>query len=136
MTDPTDEFLPSVSREIAAKLRPFAEDIDKVIAEAGIEGRLMAGTLLDARWVPQGAVESTLALIPGLPCPMRSSVTDQPCVLTWGHPMDSAVRFHRFEPPAALLDAEPAGRVAVSVAVNDAGDDAPAEHNPNVDRGE
>jgi hypothetical protein len=77
-------------------LRRFAEDIDKVVSEAGIDGRFIAGTLADVRWVPQEAVIDALLLIPGLPCPMRSSITYQPCVLPWGHNADPD-RFHRFE---------------------------------------
>lgn len=82
--------------EPSPALRAFAEDIDKTITEAAIDGRHMAGTLLDVRWVPEAAVKAALALIPGLPCPMRSSLTDAPCVLSWGHPSASDERFHQF----------------------------------------
>ena len=34
-------------------------------------------------------------------CPVRSSITGQPCELPKGHPMDSAVRFHRFPAPGS-----------------------------------
>jgi hypothetical protein len=30
------------------------------------------------------------------PCPIRSSITDLPCLLPFGHPMDSPTRFHRY----------------------------------------
>lgn len=31
------------------------------------------------------------------PCPVRSSITDQPCLLAERHPQDSETRFHRYE---------------------------------------
>lgn len=38
------------------------------------------------------------------PCPMRSSITDQPCLLPDGHPPDSHFRFHKFGPPVPTPD--------------------------------
>lgn len=35
------------------------------------------------------------------PCPIRSSITDQPCLLPDGHPANSAVRFHRYAAPGS-----------------------------------
>ena len=38
-----------------------------------------------------------------VPCPVRSRVTDQPCLLPEGHPMWDATRFHRYSPPSAQV---------------------------------
>ena len=36
---------------------------------------------------------------PVMPCPVRSSITDQPCVLPEGHQAESPMRFHKYAPP-------------------------------------
>lgn len=55
-------------------------------------------------------------------CPIRSSVSGQPCLLEAGHPADSRDRFHRYAagPEVVFAFADPARRTWV--ALNRAGD--------------
>lgn len=67
-----------------------------VPAEAALEaGRRFARQAVEGWAHFTGA---TAAIVPE-PCPVRSSVTAQPCVLPAGHPQDAPDRFHRYGPP-------------------------------------
>ena len=37
-------------------------------------------------------------------CPIRSAITEQPCLLPAGHPEYKPTRFHKFEPPAQPIN--------------------------------
>jgi hypothetical protein len=90
------------ARPDGVDLRRFSEALDSAV-QAALPAQSVADKVWqdrNDRWVPLPAIESAAA---GLPCPMRSSLTDEPCVLTWGHEPAGPERFHRF---AALpLDA-------------------------------
>lgn len=78
-----------------ATLRFVSEELDRAL-QAALDARSVAEPVWQERrglWVP---VEVFAGLTPYLPCPMRSSITVAPCVLTWGHEPYSAERFHKF----------------------------------------
>jgi hypothetical protein len=56
-----------------------ADGIVRALAEAGLEIRPVEGYV---------------------PCPVPSSVSDEPCMLRDGHPADTPYRFHRYPRPA------------------------------------
>jgi hypothetical protein len=85
-------------------LREVSEALDRAL-QAALPASAVAEPIWQkhaGRWVP---VEVFDDVVRGLPCPMRSSVTDAPCVLEWGHRADSP-RFHRFAPTPAEPSAE------------------------------
>ena len=93
MTDDAVSPLNVVSSSL--DVRQFSEALDGAV-QAALPAQSVADKVWqdrNDRWVPLSAVESAAR---GLPCPMRSSITDQPCVLTWGHPPASDTRFHKF----------------------------------------
>ena len=58
-------------------------------------------------------------------CPVRSSVTDQSCLLPVGHPQDSADRFHRYAAPSqpARADLDAAVRTVLRLHIKGSGVD-------------
>lgn len=71
--------------------RRAAEQIQRAL-DASLDTKAVAtGPWAGKRWVPAEVFTDM-----DLPCPYRSSVTDAPCELRWGHPCDSPTRFHRF----------------------------------------
>jgi hypothetical protein len=96
---PTPPQMPQDTRCSLDDLRALSEALDRAFQSA-LPATSVAEPVWQERndqWVPLSVFDDVTR---GLPCPMRSSLTDEPCVLTWSHPADSATRFHRFTTPA------------------------------------
>ena len=108
-----DVRLPETGLRAAAEALQAA--LDAALAAEFLDGRDWTKAP-GRRWLPAEALDSLPGIL-GLPCPYRSSLTDVPCVLAWGHPSDSPSRFHRFTAAALSVPATgPEGLLKVAEA--------------------
>lgn len=110
------EALDAAIEGLLGTVRPPSTDKDGIVA-----WELAASRLRVAYRAYRGEVTM---------CPVPSSVTGQPCLLPDGHPMDSAVRFHRYAPPALSGAESPAsGELAWTIV-----EDTPDSPTPEPER--